>query len=241
MRYTTSIPLALAVGAANAMNTKVPTGAHSSGFLTVTTATLATTTSTAVLNTTGWRQVQTTPYQMPTIIPFPDEEQPYPDDQWGTTWTWIATAKVPTPAVELTKTSGGVLEVPQPTAVTPVPLSNENGPIIGPWKIPAGGPAIKLDGLQNDTDVRTPFSDAPGPVIPDEDDFEMPEVPDADDIVEDLIREGMSRQEAEAIRALMGEGSKESKAVEEDTRKVGDAMKALARDFRRLRHMAKAH
>ncbi|KAI6471081.1 hypothetical protein MCOR17_003320 [Pyricularia oryzae] len=60
-------------------------------------------------------------------------------------------------------------------------------------------------------------------------------------IVEDLIREGMSRQEAEAIRALMGEGSKESKAVEEDTRKVGDAMKALARDFRRLRQMAKAH
>ncbi|TLD09613.1 hypothetical protein PspLS_11733 [Pyricularia sp. CBS 133598] len=258
MRYSTSIPLALALGAANASITGAPTNTkilivtHSSGFLTYTNASMTATvaTSTAALNTTGWRQVQTG-HLMPTFTASQDEEQPYPDDQLGHTWDWSTTVTgAPSPIPEVTQTSSGVQQMAETTTSAPLATlsspSDDNRSIIGPWKTPGNGLNFTFEGLElevddDDTEDRTPFSDTPGPVIPDEDNFEEPSISEGDEeeLIEQLIRDGLSRKQAEMINALLKLVPRESRAMEEDSRKTKAAINSLAKDFRRLRQMAK--
>ncbi|TLD10355.1 hypothetical protein PgNI_05492 [Pyricularia grisea] len=275
MHVSITISLALALGVVNAstvverMHTKMPIRPHPSGFRTVTlnkTSTVASlATGTAALNTTTWRQIHTgylrpTP---PTPTGSPGDEEQNPDDL---DTTWATTADMASPTVTFTKTTDGVQQTPMPTDWAPLPTpsslsqdddqdDNDSDPKIGPWKIPGNGFNLPLYGPENnDTGTRTPFSIAPGPVIPDEDDFDELDTSNEEDIDEsetpegfnrellkELFPEGLDQEEADRIRDLLKNDSEESKTVEEDGRKAQDALLTLANDFRRLRQLADAN
>ncbi|TLS25572.1 hypothetical protein PpBr36_06930 [Pyricularia pennisetigena] len=248
MRYFIFISLALALGAANSspagtprrMDTEVPTGPRWSGFArnNQTSMTAALVTGTVALNTTSWRALQTE-----SLKPTPTEPC------YKSTVTMATAPDVACPTFQFTRPLGGVEEMPEPTTsaqrVSPsTPSDDELGPKIGPWKLPWNGLNTPIDG----TDIETPFDSIPDLVVPDEEDltgsdgsgeggFKRTEIPEGynEDLIEELMRNGISREEAKSMKERLENGSDESKAVIEDARKAQAAIKALAKDFRRMR------